>query len=281
LKLIGRIIAYIALAFLAAICLFPLAYTFANSFIGGAEYAKYYGRIHDAASKINPLHLIPDVITLEGFYEMLFRRPDYLMKFWTSLGLCAAIVSGQLVLSVLGGYAFAKFRFPGRDAIFFVIIVLMMMPHQVTLVPNHIILDAMGLIGNHLSLILPGIFSAFGLFFLRQVFATLPDELLDAAKIDGAGSFRALTRVLLPNAKAGIAALGVLGFIDCWNMVEQPLVFLKSTYQYPLSVFLLQVNSMQPALGFACGLLSIAPAVLLFLFFKDEMVDGIGYSVIK
>lgn len=280
----GRIfnaIIYITLFLMAALCVFPMLYTAINSFMSAAEIQKYYGSLGAPQSNVNPLHLIPDRVTLAGYSAMLLERPHYLMKFWTSLGLCAVIVTGQLVISVLGGYAFSKFRFPGRDVLFFALVAIMMMPYQVMLVPSYMVLDKMGLIGNYLSLILPAIFSAFGIFLMHQIMASVPDSLIESAYIDGAGSWRTLWRVLLPNCKTGLAALVVLSFIDNWNMVEQPLIFLKESRQYPLSVFLLQVNTQIPALGFACGMLSMLPAVLLFLFFEEEMVSGIGYSVIK
>lgn len=137
----------------------------------------------------------------------------------------------------------------------------------------------MKLLDNYLSLILPGIFSAFGVFLMRQVMAAVPDSLPESARMDGAGSWRVLWRVLLPNCKAGVASLVVLSFIDNWNMVEQPLIFLNDTYKHPLSVFLLSVNTEEPELGFACGVLAIVPA--LFLYFEEEMISGIGYSVLK
>ncbi|SCJ67557.1 Inner membrane ABC transporter permease protein ycjP [uncultured Clostridium sp.] len=273
----AKAVIYAFLVIFAVIALFPVLFTLINSFMGAQEYAQYYGGLQNSLGQQGVLHLIPDRMTLEGYYNMLFAQPDYLMKFWLSLLMCFAIVAGQVVIAVLGGYALAKFRFPGRNIAFYGIILLMMMPYQVTLVSNYIVLDKMGLIGNYLSIILPGIFSAFGVFLMRQVIAAVPDGIMEAAKIDGAGAWRVLWRVVLPNCLPGLASLVILSFIDNWNMVEQPLVFLQDSFQYPLSTFLTQINAAQPALGFACGLLAMIPPVLLFCFFEKELIQGIGY----
>ncbi|MCL2462219.1 MAG: carbohydrate ABC transporter permease, partial [Defluviitaleaceae bacterium] len=180
----GKALLYICLGALAFAAIMPLIYTLANSFVGQAEYNKYYGALTASPQTGNPFHLIPERATLAAWYDMLVSRPDYLMKLWTSLGISAAVTAGQLIVSALGGYAFAKFRWPGRDFIFFVIIILMMMPIQVTISPNYMVLNAMGLIGSYWSVILPGVFSAFGIFLIRQFMAAIPDSLLESAKID-------------------------------------------------------------------------------------------------
>lgn len=277
----ANVFVYLLLAVMAVLAVFPILYTFCNSFMSAFEIEYYYGSLSSELSTVNPLHLIPDRITFSGYFKMLLEKPHYLMRFWNSLGLCACIVAGQVVVSSLGGYAFSKFRFPGRDLIFFLFVALMMMPNQVTLVPSYITLDALGLIGSNLALILPAVFSAFGVFLMRQVMASISDSILESARIDGAGHFCILINMILPNCKSGLASLVILGFIDCWNMVEQPLVFLKESQKYPFSLFLLEINAAEPALGFACGILAMTPVLLLFLFFEEELVSGISYSVLK
>jgi multiple sugar transport system permease protein len=277
----ANIFVYSILGIMAVLAVFPILYTFSNSFMSAAEIRMYYGSLSSETSEVNPFHLIPNRITFSGYYQMLLERPHYLIKFWQSLGVCAAIVAGQVVISSLGGYAFAKFRFPGRNVIFFLLIALMMMPMQVMLVPGFITLDAMGLIGSYWALILPVIFSAFGVFLMRQIMAAVPDSILESAKIDGAGHFRILTKIMLPNCKAGLASLVILSFIDSWNMVEQPLVYLRDSFKHPFSLFLLQINAAEPALGFACGILAMVPVLLLFKYFEEELISGISYSVLK
>jgi len=262
---IKKLFIILVLSAAAITVLLPILFTFSASLMGNSEISQNFGSI-SSENGITPFHIIPDRITFDGYSEMLLQNPNYLIRFWISLGIGVSITAGQLLISIIGGYAFAKFRFPFRDTIFYCIIVLMMLPYQVTLVPTYMVVRELGLMNSMLSLILPGIFSAFGVFLMRQVMASVPDSILEAAKLDGANSFTALWRVLVPCCKAGIASLTVLSFVDAWNMVEQPIVFIKETYRQPLSVFLLAINGENLALGFACGVLMIIPVLLLLLF---------------
>lgn len=271
---------YIFLGFFAIFVLLPIIYTVTNSFMGAGEISRYYGQMNVEGSK-TMFHILPDKITIDGYYQMLFRRPDYLMKFWNSILLSGSIVIGQVIISCMAGYAFSKFRFPGRDAIFFVLIILMMMPYQVTLVSNFIVLDKMGLIGSYAAVILPAIFSPFGVFLMRQVIDSMPNDILEAASLDGASQITKLVKIVIPRCRSGVVSLIILSFVDSWNMVEQPLVFLKDSYSYPLSVFLSNANQSDPSLGFACGILAMIPVALLFFFYEDELVEGISMSNLK
>ncbi|WMJ22720.1 carbohydrate ABC transporter permease [Paludicola sp. MB14-C6] len=273
--LISRII---ILSLLAIFTLFPIIYTITNSFMSVNEINQYYNAESTSQMKI---HLIPNRFSLNSYYQTLFRRPDYLVKFWNSLGLTSAIVFGQVAISTMAGYAFAKFKFPGRNSIFFIVIILMMMPYQVTLVSNYIVLKEIGLLNTYAAIILPSIFSPFGVFLLRQVIVTMPDEIIEAAKIDGANTFQILIKMVVPFSRSGIVALVILSFIDNWNMVEQPLVFLNNKYKYPLSIFLSQLNQSNPGIAFACGVLAMAPVALLFIFFEKELIEGISFSNLK
>ena len=147
--------------------------------------------------------------------------------------------------------------------------------------PNYIVLDRMGLIGSYAALILPGVFSTFGVFLLAQFFSSVPDNLIEAAKIDGANHMQILFKVMIPYAKAGVASLVILNFIDTWNMVEQPLVFLQDSTRFPLSIFLANINQGRLGVAFVCGILAIIPAFLLFLHFKDSLIASIENTNLK
>ena len=268
---------------LGALVLFPVVYTVAGSFMSPAEVLHYYQAVQSPAQGAASarLHLVPDLISLESFYQILLRRPDYLIKFWNSLLLCAGIVAGQMAVSCLGGFAFAKYRFRGKGVLFYLLIILMMMPVQVTLVPNYIVLDRMGLLDSWWALVMPAAFLPFGTFLMTQIFRSVPDEIVDAARLDGASTLGVLVRVLVPAGKGGFISLVLLSFIDAWNMVEQPMVFLTDPVRYPLSVFLATVSRQNFSMSFACGVLAMAPVLLLFLFFNEELVEGIEFSGIK
>lgn len=266
---------------LGAAVLFPMLYLFANSLMSPGEVRRYYGAVFGTRETTAVLHLLPDVVSLGGFEQVLLRQPDYLYKFWVSLGLCGTIVAGQLAVSCMGGFAFAKYRFRGKKVLFFLLIVLMMMPVQVTLVPNYIVLERLNLLDSYGALILPAMFLPFGTFLMTQIFKAVPDEVLQAGQIDGAGTLTVLFRVLLPAGRAGAVSLCLLTFIDAWNMVEQPLAFLKDSAKYPFSVFLASTSRDALAVVFPCGVLAMLPVLLLFWFFNEELVEGIEFTGIK
>lgn len=210
----------------------------------------------------------------EGFWLTFLRTPKYLYKFWNSLGICACISFGQLAVSCMGGMALAKYPVPGRRIWIGTLIVMLLLPLQVTLVPNYLILDKLGLLDTVWALILPGIFSPFGTVVMWITFRSVSDELVDAAQLDGARTQEILWKILIPAGKSGAASVFLLSFIDAWNMVEQPMVFLKDESQYPLSVFLASLGEEGFSLGFHSGLLSLLPAMLLLLYFRQELVEG-------
>lgn len=213
-----------------------------------------------------------------GLYRVFIRQPDYLYKFWKTLALDIVVVGCQILVSCRGGFAFAKFTFRWKRGLFFLMIVLMMLPVQATLVPNYIILDRLRLLNTWAALALPCIFLPFGTVLMTQAFRSVPDEVLDAARMDGANTWQTLWQVLVPASRGGVISLILLTFVDVWNMVEQPMVFLQDAEDYPLSVFLAVVNRTDLPLSFAGGLLSMLPTLLLLLYFRDELAEGVTFT---
>lgn len=279
-KRISAIFITAILVVMAVIVLLPVVFIAANSFMDEREIMKSYGGLSGGGKSILP-HIIPERATIRQYAEVFYMKPDYLIKFWNSMFITLSIVLGQVVVSCLAGYGFAKFDFPLKNFIFFLFIVLMMMPYQVTLVPQYIMLDKLGLIGSYAAVILPGVVAPFGIFLLTQVFSSIPDNIIEAAKIDGANAVQVLFRIIFPYGKTGIAALFILSFIDNWNMVEQPLVFLSDFRKYPLSIFLTDINYYNPGVAFVCGILAMLPVAIIFLYLKDSLVYGIETSNLK
>lgn len=269
------IIVYAVLILFGAAALFPVIFIAASSLMDESEVIRSY------VSGEMDFHIIPRSFSLNGYLEVFLYTPAYLMKFWKSMLLSTVILAGQLVISCLGGYGFAKFSFKGKNVIFFFVIILMMMPLQVTLVPNYIVFERLGLIGSYASVILPGVFSTFGVFLLTQFFSSIPNSIIEAAKLDGASQIQILCKIIVPYAKSGVASLCILNFIDTWNMVEQPLIFLKDSTKYPLSVFLANVSRENLSISFVCGILAILPVLLLFLYLKDSLISGIENTNLK
>ena len=222
-----------------------------------------------------------NTFSVQSYYDVLLGQSQYLLRFWKSLLLCLAIVLGQLLVSVLAGYGFAKSKFRGRDALFYLLIVLMILPLQVTLVPNYLMLDSLKLLNTYAALILPLIFSPLGTFILRQSFRSISDGVLDAARIDGCGTPRLIFRMAVPMNWSGLVCVAMLFFLDAWNMVEQPIAYLKDFEQYPLSVALAYAPPADHAIQLVCCVLAMFPCLFLFLFFNKELVEGITLAEVK
>lgn len=233
-----------------------------------------YMVIHAFALEQNG-RFLPTRFGFSGFYEVFLRRPDYLVKFWNSMLLSVVIVMGQVIVSCLAGYGFARFQFPFKEAIYFAVIVMMLMPYQVTLVSNFIVVKALHLDNTYWAIFLPGIFSPFGVFLMRQGFDSMPQELREAAMLEGCKELHILTRVAIPVCRGQLMALVLLCFVDSWNMVEQPLVFLKETFRYPISVFLAQMDESRIDILCTCGILVTLPTLLLFLFCEEDLAEGV------
>jgi len=272
----------------AVLFLFPTVMTIANSFMTQKEINANYGamiRNFDPGdgkktfiSENLNLKLIPDKVSLDQYKTVLLQNSDYLMKFWNSVILVVPIVLFQLVVALLAAYSFARYRGRIKELIFFVYVILMLMPYQVTLVPNYLVADRFGLLDTRMSIILPGIFAPFSVFLLAKVMRRIPVSFIEAAKLDGAGEIQIFTQICIPLSKSAIFSVALLQFIDNWNMVEQPLIMLSDPDYHPLSVFLSKINSGDVGLAFATAVIYMIPALLMFFYGEEYLVEGITYS---
>lgn len=213
--------------------------------------------------------------TLQYYYTVFLSQSQYLLRFWKSLFLSLAIALGQTAVCVLAGYSFAKTSFPEKRFLFYLLLIWMLLPVQVTLVPNYVMLDEIGLLNTYYALLLPMIFVPLGAFIMTQSFKAVPNEILEAARLDGSNTFSVIYRVMLPMSKSGIVCTALLSFLDGWNMVEQPIVFLKEVTQYPLAVALASVPPGDPNVQLVCCILVALPPMLLFALFNRELAEGI------
>ncbi|MCS7461359.1 carbohydrate ABC transporter permease [Paenibacillus doosanensis] len=276
------------LAVIAAAMLMPVIITFTNSLMSEKEIGINYGwigKMSDASaggtSRFVNMKLLPDRVTPEQYASVLVLNAGYLRMFWNSVGMALPIVAGQTLVGALASYAFAKLHFRGRDSLFLLYVLTMLMPFQVTLVPNYIMAGKLGLLNSPSAIIGPGIFAAFGVFMLRQFALHIPYSYIEAAKMDGAGHLRIFRSIMMPMIKPGVAALAVLLFADYWNMVEQPLIFLSDPLKQPLSVYLSQANEGERGIAFAASMLYMTPMVLLFFYAETYFIEGIQLSGIK
>ena len=280
--------ALIFLFFLAISLIFvmPTVLTFTNSLMSKSEIAANYGQIFSSVSgdaKVfvsteTNLKLIPDMVTFDQYQNVLIKNPQYLIKFWNSVILTVPIVVGQIAVALLAAYGFARFEGKIRSLIFFTYVILMLMPYQVTLVPNRLVAEWLNIYDTRWAIILPGIFSPFAVFILTKFMRRIPNAMIEAAKLDGAGEIQIFTKICVPMSKGIIYSVAILVFIDYWNMVEQPLVLLKSSDMHPLSVFLSEINSGDAALAFAVASIYMIIPLLTFLYSEDYIVEGVAYA---
>ena len=271
--------------------LLPTILTIANSFMSSAEINTNYGVIFNqyketsygerntdyVAEKVN-LKFIPDMVELSQYTTVLLKSPEYLLKFWNSVILVVPIVVFQIFIALGAAYSFMRFRGRIREIIFFVYVALMLMPYQVTLVPNYLVADWLKILDTRASIILPGIFAPFSVYLLTKFMRRIPNSLIEAAKLDGANEWQIFTKVCIPLCKGPIASVAILVFIDYWNMVEQPLILLSDSDKYPLSIFLSEINKGEVGLAFAVAVIYMVPTILIYLYGEEYLIEGISYS---
>ncbi len=217
----------------------------------------------------------------QAVYQVYLAEPAYLLRFWRSLALTLVIALGQTAISILAGYSFAKYNFPGKRALGFALLLMMVLPIQVTLVPGYITLKRLNLLNTYYALALPMVFAPLGTFLLSRSFRAVPDELTGAARLDGCGTLGAIFRIAVPAARSGVISVFILSFLDAWNMVEQPIAYVDNTAMYPLSVYLALSPAAVTTVRFVCVVLASLPPVLLFLSFSQEMNESIGVGGTK
>ncbi|MCI9431987.1 MAG: carbohydrate ABC transporter permease [Oscillospiraceae bacterium] len=283
----GRFTLTVLAAFFALWFLMPTVLTISNSFMTQSEISSNYGKVFAnvsgsdgkayIAESVN-LKFIPDKVTFNQYISVLIRSPDYLLKFWNSVILVVPIVLLQLVIASVTAYGFTRWRGKLRSFLFFFYVILMLMPTQVTLVPNYLVSDWIGILNTRWSIILPGTFAPFSVFLLTKSMRRIPASLIEAAKLDGSSEWQIFKDICLPQCRSALYSIAILVFIDYWNMVEQPIILLPNADLQPLSVYLSTINTSEVGLAFAIATIYMVPSLLLFLHGEDYLVEGIAHQ---
>ncbi|TDQ02361.1 MULTISPECIES: carbohydrate ABC transporter permease [unclassified Leifsonia] len=229
-----------------------------------------------------PPQLLPKEPTFQYFVQ-LFTELDFGRYLLNTLIIVVICMAGLLLMAA-AGYGFAKFRFPGRDALFFLVLVTMMIPGQVTMIPSYLILNGMKLTNTLIGIALPMLVSGFAVFLFRQFMATIPTEIVEAARMDGAGEWRIFFRVILPMSGPILAVQVVLTFIAGWNSFLWPLIIANDQNLYTLSVGLSLLNQQiatNPSLQMAASTLMVVPILIVFVVFQRYVVQGFALSGLK
>lgn len=274
-----KIITMSLVGLLLVVILFPLIYLFSHSLKSQALIRGIY--CSEEATLWQKVWVQPFNVSLNQYYEVFFRTPKFLYMFWNSLGIVLAIVLGQVSLAFLAGYGFSKLKFPGSNHLFFLYMVIMLMPFQVTVVPNYIMLNRLRLLDTRYALILPGIFNTFSVFFLKQFMEGIDKSFLEEARLLGANEFEILAYVVMPLCKPILVAVIMFVFIDYWSMVEQPIIFIKTESKYPLSVFLNTINASKKEIGFTASVLYMILPIGLVLYAQSDLIEGFRITTLK
>ncbi len=232
-----------------------------------------------------PIRWIPKTFTFANYVKVwVSRNFPFTIFFMNSAKVTTLGLIGEVFTSALAGYAFAKIKFKGRDVAFLIYISTLIFPAQMMLIPRFVMFREMGIYNTHWALILPGMFTAFGTFMLKQYFSTIPDELSDSARMDGANHFMILTRIVIPLSTAAISALIIFQFVSLWNQYEAPLVYLrdKKLATIPLGLtYLKDENATSYAATMAASVCSLMPIFIVFFAFQKQFVQGIATSGLK
>jgi len=261
-----------AMLLLAVIILSPFLWMLSASFKIQAEVFNY------------PIEWIPSTFNLRNYATVWGEKYQFAQYYWNTIKITVITVIGSLLTSSLAGFAFAKLKFKGRDILFLLYLATMIIPSQILLVPRFIVFDYVGLVNTHMSIILPGIFSVIGTFLMRQFFMTIPGELLEAGKVDGAGYWRIYWQIFIPLAKPALVSLLILTFTWTWNEYENPLIFLRDTSLYTLPLGLtnfVDENGTDYTLMMAASVSALVPLIVIVAFFQKWFVEGISNTGLK
>ncbi|MGE5364926.1 MAG: carbohydrate ABC transporter permease [Bacteroidota bacterium] len=237
----------------------------------------------DGHANVYPPRFFPDEFTLIQ-YKTLFTRLNLARNFMNSLILSVLVTGISLLFNSMAGYAFAKFRFAGKNRLFSLLLSSMIIPSQVTMLPLFLMLKSAGIINTYMAIIIPGLANIFGIFLIRQYAMSIPDSLLEAARIDGAGEFQIYRLVILPLIKPILITLGIFTFMGTWNDFLWPLIVLTDNSMYTLPVALANLmgeHTKDPELMMAGSVLTILPVIIVFLSLQRYYIKGIMMGSVK
>lgn len=266
-----RLFTYLVLCLGAAVMLLPFFWMISTSFKPFSE------------TFIVPIKWLPQSPTFDN-YVTVFGRMNFLSYYKNTIIVAVSLTVLQLFFASLAAYAFARLTFPGRNVIFFALLTVFMVPGQMTLIPKYLMVQSLGWIDSYAALIVPGMFSVYATFFMRQYFMNLPKELEDAAKIDGCSYFYTYARIMLPLCTNALIALGIFSILSAWNDMVWPLLVTSTDQKRVLSIALAALQGQYATrnnLLMAASVVSILPMLVIFAFGQKHIISGIAVSGIK
>ena len=225
--------------------------------------------------------LLPSYPTIRAYVELLFDTPEFFVMFWNSVKIVFFSVGGQLIFGIPAAWGFSRYNFKFKRFLFTIYIVLMLMPFQVTMLSSYLVLDKLHLLNTHGSLILPAIFSTFSVFIMYRFFCNIPESIIESARIDGASEIKIFMKIGIPLGMPGIMSAVVLQFLEYWNLIEQPLTFLKDKALWPLSIYLPNITLENADIAFTASAVTLIAAIIVFFAGQSYLEQGIAASAVK
>jgi multiple sugar transport system permease protein len=278
----------VVLAALGFLFVYPLLVTLVSSFMAEAEISLNYTNqislfelAQDVTVRYINMRLIPRAVSFSQYMSVLFLQPTFLLLLLNSVKITLPVVAGHALVSLLAAYGFTVWKWKGKDFLFSVYVLVMLMPLQAVIVPNYIVADMLGVKESYLAIILPGVFAPFGVFLLTQSMKSIHEAYFEAAKMDGAGHGYIFLHIVAPQMKSGVAALVMLTFIEYWNLVDQAVVFIKDYFKEPLSVYLSRIASGSTGLIFAASCVYLFFPLWFLIMGQKDLEMGIELSGVK
>ena len=262
------------------VCL-PIVLLVTGSVMSNGELRQHLTPVFSDGMEYISWKIIPNYPTFENYGKLLFMTPQFFVLFWNSIKMVGCILVGQLVVGVPAAWAFAVYQVKGSRMLFALYVVLMLLPFQVTMLSGYLVLSRLEMLNTQQAVILPAVFSTLPVFLTYGGFRCIPMQLFEAARIDGAGEWKIFCRIGLPLGKSGLLSAMVLGFLEYWNMMEQPMAYLEDKSLWPLSLYLPEITWAQAGYAFTTSIITLIPAVFVFVWGQDYLEQGIIYSGLK
>ena len=274
-------IIFLILLIISLFMCFPVVFLMAGSLMGAAELKGYLGPVLAKGEGFVSWGLLPKYPTLRSYIELLLDSPEFFVMFWNSVKIVFFTIVGQLIVGIAAAWGFARYKFPHKKLLFTIYIVVMLLPFQVTMLSNYIVLDKLHLLDKLSSVILPGIFSTFSVFIMYRFFCNIPEAIIESARIDGASEFRIFFELGIPLGMPGIMSAVILQFLEYWNLIEQPLTFLKNKQLWPLSIYLPNVTLENAPTAFTASAVTLIAAIIVFFAGQSYLEQGIAATAVK
>ena len=274
-------VVFIILFLLSISMCFPIFLLLGGSFMSKGEISGYLAPILKGGKEYVSWSIIPMYPTIQSYIKLFFDTPEFFVMFWNTMKITFFTLFGQLIFAVPAAWGFARYKFPLKKILFTIYIVLMLMPFQVTMLSNYIVLDKIHLLDTHWSIILPAAFSTFPVFIMYTFFHNIHDAIIEAARIDGASEMQIFFKIGIPLGMPGIMASMILNFFEYWSLIEQPMTFLETKALLPLSLYLPNITLENADIAFVSSAVASIMAITVFLAGQKYLQQGIAASAVK